>query len=476
MLPTALKKKLQNRPAKRSISLWWLLLPCVLLIASSLVWYGWDEDLRPEVSAALAWEPPPNAFGDNGHLIEWGINAPLDADPSAYGRLQLEKELERYSFRLKTGMRPPAEAEVKTDASRLMQRLDDRLCGYTEHASCSDFYVRQGADKLAEMLEEAQPLTERYTAIWKAKEYVEAIPPYWAAGLPDYRRVAQGSELERVRAVLLVAGGRGEEALDVLAANAARSRQWFKRSGSLNSYLYALNQIHRDTRILSEQLEAHPSLANQLNSKHGALLEPIDGELSGLVGIISHEQKSILDLIRNLPRTNFEDTTPPEESPIKEAVGSLLYLRYGTLNRMYDATSELRDVALTPANALDAAKSHYKARWKSITWTDASFYSEKNVAGRLMIQVSDPDFPRYRERQIDVDTYVRMVALQASNLQAQTWHLEPHRLMNPYTGEELPFDPSTGELSFEGRHPSPSNFEKSQRYRVRLSGDGGTVQ
>ncbi len=238
--------------------IWWFFLPWVLVVGSFLVWYGWDEDLRPEVGAARARASPSNTFGDNGHLIEWAINAPLGADPSAYGRLQLGKELKRYSIRLKAGSAPQAEAVVETDASLHMQCLDDPLCCYSEHASCSDFYVRRGADKLTALLDEQQPWTERYKAIWEAKEYVEVIPHHLTAIFPEYRRAVQGSKLDRVRAVLLLSGGRSEEGLGVLAANAARSRQWLKRSGDLPSHVGALQQVHRDARILSEQFEAFP--------------------------------------------------------------------------------------------------------------------------------------------------------------------------------------------------------------------------
>lgn len=455
--------------------IWWFFLPWVLVIGSFLVWYGWDEDLRPEVGAALVWEPPSNAFGDNGYLIEWGINAPLDVDPSAYGRQQIEMELKRYSIRLKTGSAPKAEAdEGITDASLLKQRLEERLCSYTEQASCSDFYERQGADKLIALLEEQRPLTERYKAIWEAKEYVEVIPPHMSAVFPDYRRVVQGSELERVRAVLLLAGGRSEEGLDVLAANAARSRQWLKRSGNLISHMVALQQIHRDSRILSEQFEAHPSLAKQLNARHGALLEPIDDESYGLGVALSFEQRTLLDALRNVGVKDFEVLTQEsEESQFKPGLTYFLYLRNATLNSMFDATSELKDVAQTPALALDAAKRDFEARWSSDSLINETLFTRKNAPGRILIRVAMPDFASYRERQIEVATYVRMVALQASTLQAQAPRLETQRLMNPYTGEELPFDPSTGELSFEARHPSNSNFEKSQRYRVKLSGKRG---
>ena len=101
---------------------------------------------------------------------------------------------------------------------------------------------------------------------------------------------------------------------------------------------------------------------------------------------------------------------------------------------------------------------------------NARLLTQKNPVGRILLGISEPDYAKYIERQHDLDTYLKMVRLQLTILSDGTpkEKIASIELHDPYTQKLMQFDKNTGVVTFVGRQPSSSNFNKSNIYQVKM--------
>jgi hypothetical protein len=123
------------------------------------------------------------------------------------------------------------------------------------------------------------------------------------------------------------------------------------------------------------------------------------------------------------------------------------------------------------AQSLDDAKAaDLKMAQETMDVVNARLFTQKNPVGRILLGVAEPDLSGYIERQHDLDGYLKMVNMQLTVMST----LLPKEMIvsikihDPYTQKLMPYDDNSDVLTFEGRQPSSTNFNKSKLYQVKM--------
>ena len=436
------------------------------LLAAVGFFVGWDESLRPEVAQALDWQPPAKAFDDNGYLIVLGIEAAASQDPATLGAQVLRQELGRFEA-LRTHHQPTPLEPSRPELVERHPGLGDMGCNYTAQANCVDFYVRQDRAQVAYLLAAHKRLIDRFEAIWRAKHYTEVVPPLNAVVTSHISVLRDASELQRIQAILDIAGNRTNEGLSRFASNAAHSRRLLRESNTLISHMVALGLVHRDIRILSELLHRYPSLAKQ----HAALIDPVLAPISGapyrLTRGFQHERALRLQVLSPLAHADAKSMVGPGNGVFTQWFVAMNYLPNATLNDAYALSTLILKLAEADPSQLDAVKQEIRARYAAYAQIDHTFFTRRNGTGRTLNAVGEIDFAKYVELQHDLNAFIAMVAIQRTAAPGVPASLAPWP-MDPYTGQAMGKDAVSGDLVYDGRQPASTNFEKSHQYRVPL--------
>jgi hypothetical protein len=443
------------------------------------IFINWgDEELKPEVKQALAWQPPANAFDDNGYLVLWGIEAPIEMDAAQIGKKQQETELARFATMQKTHKDPPP---FQPNLAEIDEYIDwkDNQCDYQKQENCVDFYLQQGTDKLALVALSQDRLTARFDAIKQSKNYVEVVPPMIAAGLPKYQLLMQASELERIRAINDIAENRMDIGLQGIVNNALFSRKLLRDSNSLISHMIAMAMMQRDTRILSELMTKYPNIATQYSEQLAPILAPISAPEYNLKKAFLQECAmgyQLFDNLKHAPASGFAVTEGIDgeiggSNFLKNWLAKIGYSANVTNNAAFMRCNARIRMAEGDAQLLDAAKEDdLKEAQETMDVVNARLFTQKNPVGRILLGIAEPDYSSYIERQHDFDGYLKLVRMQLDVMvdgvaKEKIVSIEIH---DPYTQKLMPFDVKTGVVTFAGRQPSSGNFNKSNIYQVKM--------
>jgi hypothetical protein len=453
-----------------------------IIIAIFFVYFiviNWgDEELKLEVKQALAWQPPANAFDDNGFLVLWGIEAPIELNAAEVGKKTLQAELARFAIMQKTHKEPPPFNQNPAEIDDFIDWKDNQ-CDYQKQQNCVDFYLQQGADKLAFVLLVQERLATRFDAIQQSKNYVEVMPPMIAAGLPKYSLLMQASELERIRAISNIAENRMDIGLQGIVKNALFSRRLLEKSNSLISHMFALAMMQRDTRILSELMTKYPNIATQYSEQLALILAPISAPEYNLKKAFLQEcvmMYQVFDSLKYATASDFAVTKSIDgeiggSNFLKSKILKIGYSANATNNAALTHCNSRIKIAESDAQSLDAAKKEdLKAAEATRNVVNARLLTQKNPVGRILPGIAEPDFTSYIERQHDLDGYLKLVRTQ---LDVMADGVEKEKIVaieihDPYTQKLMPFDVKTGVVTFTGRQPSSANFNKSNIYQVKM--------
>jgi hypothetical protein len=438
-----------------------------LLLFFAFVINNWgDDELKPEVVKALAWTTPENTFKDNGYLILLGMEAPVDMDAASVGKQLLAAELARFKVMQATHKDQPL---VKFAAVDKYKDWKDKRCDYTKQKNCVDFYSQISADQLIDVINSQDRLIKRFEAIKQSANYVEAIPPTYTSLVPSYQTLVLASELARIQALLDIFEGRLALGIDRLTKNSLFSRQLLRESNSLISHMIALSMMQRDTRILSELLMKYPALAKPYQGALAVMTEPISISDYSLVKPLTHERALVLQTFDNLKYVPRSELIGVEYNKLLQSLAWLGFQANATMNVAYQNSTSQIDLAMVAADYLDVLKVKHKETVKDHFEIDYTLFTKRNPVGRILNNIAQPDFSAYIERQHDLTGYLIIVNAQlqmlADKMPAKNTVLTFH---DPYTRAVMPYDQSAGILTFEGRQPSNSNFNKSSQYQIKL--------
>ena len=444
----------------------------IALFFAYFVAINWnDEELRSEVAQALAWQPPVNAFEDNGYLTLLGIEAPTEMDAATVGKKALNAELARFADMQKTHKENLAQAPNPAEVDEYIDWKDNR-CNYVMQANCVDFYLQQGAAKLDIVLLSQKRLTAHYNAIRQAKSYVEVMPPMITSQIPKYQLLTSASELERIRAIIDMADNRMDIGLQGYVNNAMFSRKLLRESNSLISHMIAISMMQRDIRLLSELMTKYPSIATKYSDQLMPMLETVSTPEYNLVKSFKNERDMSLQVMGNLKYATAKDVSN-SSSLIKNNLISISTLGFqpnATTNLFYDWGTSRLELAQAKASQLDEVKEKSRTKHKDLLGLGYGWFFIENPVGKILASIAEPDYANYIERQHDLDGYLKMVKMQLDVLadgagKNKTSGIKVH---DPYTQKLMQYDVDTGVLTFEGRQPSSGNFNKSNIYQVKL--------
>ena len=444
---------------------------CGLLFLAFVIINWSDKELKPEVVQALDWKPPANAFEDNGYLTLWGIEAPIEIDAAKVGKKIVEAELARFSSLKKTHKETPTQAPNPTEVDEYIDWKDNQ-CDYQKQQNCIDFYLQQGADKLALVLLSQDRLTARYNVIRQAKNYVEIMPPMITSQIPKYQLLKSASELECIRAIMDVSHNRMDIGLQAYINNAMFSRKLLRESNTLISHMIALAMMQRDTRILSELMAKYPEIATKYSAQLMPMLETVSKAEYNLEKSFRNERDMTLQVMENLKYATAKDVSN-SSNPIKNTLISISTLGYqpnASTNLFYDWGTSRIELAQASASQLDEVKEKSRATHKGLLGLGYGWFYIKNPVGKILASIAQLDYENYVERQHDLDGYLKMVNMQLDVLadEAGKNKTSAIKIQDLYTQKQLQYEISTSVLTFEGRQPSNGNYNKSNIYKVKL--------
>ena len=133
-----------------------------------------------------------------------------------------------------------------------------------------------------------------------------------------------------------------------------------------------------------------------------------------------------------------------------------------TLNYTYALAVLKAKVAGINATQLNVIKVEIEEKYANKFQMDYTLYAKKNPMGRILNTVANLDYAAYFERQHDLDGYLNIVNIQRNVLAKglATDKLTGINLHDPYTQKLMQFDQNTDVLTFAGRQPSNTNFNK----------------
>lgn len=438
---------------------------CGLLFLTFVIVNWGDEELKPEVAQALDWKPPTNAFEDNGYLTLLGIEAPAEMSATQVGTKMLKAELARYVSMQKDHKETPAPEPNPAEVDDYIDWTDNR-CDYQKQANCVDFYLQQGADKLSFVILLQERLTARYNEICGTKSYVEVIPPLVSSQFPKYSLLTQASELERIQAILDISEGKLEQGVTRFARNANFSRRLLRESNSLVSHMVAVAMMQRDTRILSELMAKYPKISTQYVAQLAPVLAPISAPEYSLKKAFIYERDMDFQMIKSLKFATPTELAGDKANSFLKLYNWLGFQGNATNNALYEQSKFFAKLAEVNAAELDAVKAEIAKNQLNDFKIDYLLFVTKNPIGRILIEVAQPNYTSYVERQHDLDGYIYMVNFQLITILNK---LEIKKLALHDTYKNLmQYDANSGVLTFAGRQPSSGNFNKSNIYQVKL--------
>ena len=443
---------------------------CTLFFLAFVMINWGDEELKPEVAQALAWKPIDNAYEDNGYLTLLGIEAPAEMSATQVGTRMLKAELARYVSMQKDHKETPAPEPNPAEVDDYIDWADNR-CDYQKQANCIDFYLQQGADTLSFVMLSQQRLTARYNEIWGAKSYVEVIPPLVTSQIPKYSLLTQASELERIQAILDISEGKLEQGVTRFARNASYSRRLLRESNILISHMVAVAMMQRDTRILSELMAKYPKIATQYAAQLAPVLAPISAPEYNLKKAFIYERDMGFQMMNSLKFITPTELSGDKTNSFLKLYNWLGFQGNATNNALYEQSKWFVKLAEVNTAELDAVKAEIAQNQLNDFEIDYRFFTIKNPIGRILIEVAQPDYTSYVERQHDLNGYLHMVDFQLSLLAGKVtkkYQIDTIESADLYIKERMHFDANSGMLTFTGMQPSSINLNKSNIYQVKL--------
>lgn len=459
---------------------WRGLLTLLLLVLCGLILFITanlrDQELRPEVQAALQWQGPKTVDDENGFLILLGMNANASVDPLMLGKQRLAAEIQRYQ---KDRFLPYLENQLEFSASHEAafdyQKSD--LCDFVVTPNCVAFYLSRPVRQEQEILRSQQIMLQQFERILAKQIYVEIIPPHITANLPTYGVLMHAAELKRMQALRLLADGQTAQGLSVLLTVARFSQRWLAGSSHIISHMVALASLQRDLRILDEALQRFPQLL-----EHEAQFQDYLGHFSEermyLDRALQFESQVGLQLMQSMVSTQAE----PQSDWMQGLIMKLLHRPNAALNLTYDWHALWLSVALRGSRQYDLAHAALGAQQRALLGFGMGNVYLRDPISKILLTLSTPGFETFFEKNIDILAHLKLFSLKLAILNqvksnngianvdvAQFIQAHSALYANPYDGKPIAWDPVQQLLFIDVRQSSNQVYQKSTRLTLSLS-------
>ncbi|MBC3881066.1 hypothetical protein H8K35_00880 [Undibacterium sp. LX40W] len=453
----------------KKILLWTLLAPLFLVLVVFAIFamanLG-DQELRPEVSQSLQWQPAAHWQESNAFVMLYGLNAKSGADSYTLGIEHITNELKRYQQRDQRVNGSVSSLIVAEDDAQLKQ-LDSDRCRYNSEKNCLEFYLgrdRKGED---EILARNSELMERFRLLKNSAHYIEVIPPLLDAPLPPYSYMVHAFELERMKAIRKIDAGEVQAGLQDYLGNASFARRLYAQSGNLISVNVYMAIVERDMRVLGEILAKYPE-AYKYAPDIDLYLSSIKLAESSMASALAHERASNLQVVK----TTFDQKV--SENFFTEKLALAVTRKKASLNFAYDWMSLHVDLAKQPAHSyLDSYQEIEKKREAMLGLGYGNVYLRDPVV-KILMNVGRGAYHSYIERAHDLEGAINLhrlsLAIRVKNIHRAEIpafiEKTASEYPNPYTNKAMQWDTTHGALIFEAKQESNSRYQKSKKMQL----------
>lgn len=453
---------------------WQALLALFLLIFVFLfivIVANWnDQPLRPEVEAALNWEAPTQVEDGNGYLLLLGINAKEGVDPMQLGKRKLQANIER--FKANTPRTIPALIDEPLDQNEVVfTRSVDETCRYSEVDNCVTFYLSRSDTQENAILAKQNTLLKNFAQLSDRTNYVEILLLPAAADIPAFAAVGHAAELERMRAIRLIANGHLKTGLAHFLRIATFSQRFFEKSESLISHMIGLAMVQHDLRIADELIRAYPQLLSQPEVLQTWLAD-FSIENMGIARALDFEGKVMLRRMQEILRLDGE----LDNRWAKTFVPFLAKPSF-SVNLTYDWNQVVPQLLRDRHEPFDRQMQLVRQKKLELLGFGVAPLYLKNPITKILLPLSDTEHQSYIEKYYDTFAQINMLSLKLAiskqgiptQSMAEFVKDQAARFPNPYDGSALGWDAQKQELFVNLRQPSNQLYRKDKLFRLSIS-------
>ena len=391
----------------RSLS---VLLSLVFLIIALFVIANWgDQDLRHEVEAELHWQAPKEIVDSNGFVLLQGMTAKEGVDPVVLGRRKLAAELQRFEEHRHKMSYDPIEPVLDSDEVRF-QRGQAETCAYTESANCVAFYLSREVKDEQAILHARKSLLANFDRLKASATYLEIMPPHIGASIPQFSPLMHAAELQRMRAIRLIADGNPTLGLTELLQVADFSQRWLANSSSLVSHMIALASLQRDLRILDELLVRFPELLKE-QAQIQTWLSRFSLQKMSMDKAFKTERQVSLQVMHAALGASTNRAPDPALSWAQRLLTKLISRPNAALNLTYDWNLLLETLAQQTGTAYIEMKVAMPNKRKALLGLGFANVYLRDPVAKILLGVSSPGFETYIERHADVFAQANLLAV-----------------------------------------------------------------
>jgi hypothetical protein len=428
-----------------------------------------DEALRPEVQAELNWQSPKVIGEDNGYLLLLGLSAKEGMDPLILGKRKLAAELLHYEKNRQSIDNPPDSANDPDEV--VFVRPKSAICDYSETANCVKFYLSRSAEQESEILKSHHVLLSNFDRLKNSSSYQEIIPSYVEAVIPSFGGAMFAAELERMRAVRLIASGKSSQGLDELLQLSTFSQRWLENADTLISHMVALANVQRDLRLVDEVLQNFPEVLSG-QDKIAKWINGFSNERMSIAKAFKFERQVSLHSIRSA-------LVAPEELQESWWEGQLIKVfnrPNAALNLTYDWHTPRIQLLQKPSAQYSKGQVDLEAKEKALLGFGIANIYLRDPIIKILLSVSSPQFETYIEKHYDTFAQVNLLALKLEILKqniavtAIPKFVQAHATQypNPYDGKALGWDAEKQQLFVELRQASNQIYQKNKVIRLNI--------
>lgn len=409
----------------------WLLSIPVVLVLLVVLYYQFDEDLRPEVVEILNYLPEKIPVNENGYYALLGLFADKDAAPHEKGLLIAAEAEKRYdSFE---GLAIVSITDIE-GAEVIKSNIDEAsMCSSDARPDCLvDILNRKAFYR--KLLQDNDLLISRLKHLYTYKYFQESPAVIVVPNLKTVHRILLAD------IVLKWINGEHQAAVLSLRDDLSFWRHVSSSDTSLITRMIAESVIESDLHILSEFIsDCSNCISGKLIEKQ--LLRPTTSPEIDMTRVFEFEYRSM-----------YHDVSKLIEQSKKESVGqAILYYLFVKQNSVFNKMYAIFDQAINLSkcelgkyeNCYDAYMSESR---KDIDFWSAEFL--KDPVGEVIFHISKPTYHNYVWRSFRKELLRRLIYakhllyknnVSENDIQGFLNEL-PENLMNPVMHQAIEWD------------------------------------
>jgi hypothetical protein len=407
-----------------------------------LVAFSMEQDLRPEVVAALETEEDPDPENNMFYAL-MGFSVAPDQDPHRAGR-ELVDEFNLYLEDQGGAIAPEPFEEPKPVELERYDELDELF----EKEPRLDELTEEDQRLITEVYKANKAIVDAYRDLRRYESFHNTITPHMVAPLPQYITLMRANRLILAKARVDFLAGDAAAAIEALRGEIRFARFLLAESETLISKMISVALAKRCYGLYAELLDDGAFVAS------GPLLDDelmnLEQSEWGLGEAMRWEFRAAAAVMSEVGEMGFA-MAGDAASTVPELGFGLIWKENDAINMLhpwYDGMA--RDFEL-PAH--EYAKLEIPEPEIEPTWGEAIF----NPIAVILMQIAVPAFERYYHRMFALDGLIRLVRLKQ---EIRVQKIGPDAiagfaagrgddLRNPYTLEPMVWDAEEKILWFE---------------------------